>query len=184
MQSIELVLIGVSLVLATAVVKLVEGLYQAATSERSYWIPIVLMLGTLIYAINFLWYFNNDLSKTSQSYPAFVVSMMVAAVLMLRAHILVGTDPAKIEDWRAHFETIARRYFVVATLLSAMSIMVLMEEGSSNGLDAASAPFLMGMALCTTGAIFEQTWVRGAVSIINLILVIAAGYVLFTQGIL
>ena len=41
MQSIELVLIGVSLILATAVVKLVEGLYQAVTSERSYWIPSV-----------------------------------------------------------------------------------------------------------------------------------------------
>ncbi len=184
MQSIELVLIGVSLILATAVVKLVEGLYQAVTSERSYWIPIVLMLGTLLYAINFLWSFNNDLEKTSQNYPSFVLSMMVAAVLMLRAHILVGTDPATIEDWRAHYETVARRYFVVAALVSVMSIMVLIEEGSSNGFDAASAPFLMGIALSTTAAIFEQTWVRGGVAIISLILVMAAGYVLFTQGVL
>ena len=142
------------------------------------------MLSTLLYAINFLWSFNNDLGQTSQNYPAFVLSMMVAAVLLLRAHILVGPDPSRIEDWRVHFEKIARRYFVVAALLSVMSVMVLMEEGSSNGLDAASSPFWAGVALCSTGAIFEQTWVRGTVSIIMLILVIAAGYVLFTQGVL
>jgi len=184
MQSIELVLIGVSLILATAVVKLVEGIYQAVISEKSYWIPVVLMAGTLVYAVNFLWSFNNDLDKAAQNYPNFVLSIMVSAVLFLRAHILVGTDPARIPDWRVHFENIARQYFIVAALLSVMSIFVLVEDGSSNGFDAASAPFLFGVVLQLVGATFQQVWVRGTVAVISLLLVIMAGYVLFTQGML
>ncbi len=184
MQSVELVLIGVSLILATAVVKLVEGIYQASISEKPYWIPTVLMLGTLIYAVNFLWSFNNDLDKAVQNYPNFFLSIMVSAVLFLRAHILVGNDPASIPDWRTHWESIARRYFVVATLLSLMSVLVLVEDESSSGFDAVSAPFLVGAALMLAGAVFKQTWVRGTVAIITLFLVIAAGFVLFTQGML
>jgi len=184
MQSIELLLIGISLILATAVVKLVEGIYQAAISKKTYWIPIVLMTGTLIYAVNFLWSFNNELDKAEQNYQNFVLSIMVAAVLFLRAHILVGTDPARIPDWRVHYETVARQFFVVASLLSAMSILVLVEDGSSSGFDAVSAPFLFGGTLMLVAAVFEQTWVRGTVAIINLLLVIVAGYALFTQGML
>jgi hypothetical protein len=184
MQSIELVLIGVSLILATAVVKLVEGIYQAAICKNSYWIPIVLMAGTLIYAVNFLWSFNNELDKAEQTYPNFVLSIMVAIVLFLRAHILVGTDPAAVQDWRVHYETTARQFFIVASLLSLMSILVLVEDGSSSGFDAASAPFLFGVALSLVGAVFEQAWVRGTVAIISLLLVMVAGYVLFTQGML
>jgi hypothetical protein len=184
MQSIELVLIGVSLILATAVVKLVEGIYQAAISKSSYWIPVVLMACTLVYAVNFLWSFNNDLDKAAQNYPNFVLSIMVSAVLFLRAHILVGTDPARIPDWRVHYESIARQYFIVAALLSLMSIFVLVEDGSSSGFDAASAPFLFGIALQLVGAIFKQTWVRGTVALISWLLVMVAGYVLFTQDML
>jgi hypothetical protein len=184
MQSIELVLIGVSLILATAVVKLVEGIYQAAISKNSYWVPIALMVSTLLYAVNFLWSFNNDLEKAEQNYPNFVFNILVSAVLFLRAHILVGTDPAGIPDWRVHFETFARRYFIVAAILSVMSILILVNEGSSSGFDKASAPFLLGIALMLVGAVFEQTRVREIVAIINLLLVTVAGYVLFTQGIL
>ena len=184
MESIELVLIGISLILSTAVVKLVEGIYQAAISERSYWIPIVLMLSTLLYAVNFLWSFNNDLDKSGESYPHFLLSITASAVIFLRAHILVGPDPAGTTDWRVHFETIARPYFLVAALLSLMSIFVLMAEGTSSGFDAASAPFLFGIALLLVGAVFEQTWVRGTVAAISLLLVIVAGYALFTQGLL
>ena len=38
--------------------------------------------------------------------------------------------------------------------------------------------------LMLVAAVFEQTWVRGTVAIINLLLVIVAGYALFTQGML
>jgi hypothetical protein len=65
-----------------------------------------------------------------------------------------------------------------------MSILVLVEDGSSSGFDAVSAPFLFGGTLMLVAAVFEQTWVRGTVAIINLLLVIVAGYALFTQGML
>ena len=62
MSQAELLLIGVTMILATGLVRCIDGLYHATTSKQRYWIPQVLLWSTFIYGVNFLWAFKDNLS--------------------------------------------------------------------------------------------------------------------------
>ena len=115
MSESELLMIGIGMVLAAGLVKCVEGLYHATTSQHRYWIPQVLLWSTLIYSVVFLWAYKDNLSD-QPSFIFYASSIAVAATFVLRAHILATNDAAQIEDWADHFDKTARPYFVVAGL--------------------------------------------------------------------
>ena len=183
MSEAELLLIGMTMVLATGLVRCVDGLYHAMMSPRRYWIPQVLLWSTFIYGANFLWAYKNNLSE-DPSYALYASTIAIAATFVLRAHILATNDPELVEDWADHFDKSARPYFVVAFLTSVCSLLAAWSSNDSTGFDAQSIPFWLGAGLNATGAISRKIWVRGTVAVTHLILVILGSYLLFSNDLI
>jgi hypothetical protein len=181
MSEIELLMIGVSMILAAGIVRCLEGLYHATISPQRYWIPQVLLWSTFIYGVNFLWAFKNNLSDENPSYIFYAGSILLASTFVLRTHVLATKDASQVQDWRRHFEETARPYFVFAVLTSFFSLVVLWAADESSGIDAVSIPFWLGMALNATGAIFKANRVRSVVAVIHVTLVVVASLILFTN---
>ena len=179
MSEAELLMIGISMILAAALVRCLEGLYHATTSQQRYWIPQVLLWSTFIYGVNFLWAYKDNLTD-SPSFTYYASSLAVASSFVLRAHILATKDAAQIEDWADHFDKTARPYFVVALLTSLSTLVVAWSSNESTGFDAASIPFWLGAGLSAIGAVFEKVWVRGTVAVTHLTLVVFGSYILFS----
>jgi hypothetical protein len=183
-SEIELLMIGFTMILATGMVRCLEGIYHGMTSPQRYWIPQVLLWSTFIYGFNFLWGFKNNLSDPSPVYSFYASSIIAASAFFMRAHILATKDAGQVEDWPRHFQDSARPFFIASILGTSSTIMILRSTGESTGFDAVSVPFWLGIGLNSIGAIFEKTWVRGAVAIMLLILVILASYILFTNDLI
>ncbi len=181
MSEIELLMIGFTMVLATGLVRCLEGLYHATTSRHSYWIPQVLLWSTFIYGVSFLWAFRDNLSDPTPTYIFYASSISFASLFFLRTHILATKDAAQVKDWVLHFQETARPYFIFAALTSLSSIVAAWSARESTGFDAVSIPFWLGVVLNATGAIFDKTWIRGAVAVILLMLVVIGSIVLFTN---
>ena len=181
MSEIELLMIGFTMILATALVRCLEGLYHATMSPQSYWIPQVLLWSTFFYGLSFLWSYRNNLSDPTPSYIFYASSISFASLYFLRTHILATKDAAQVKDWVLHFQETARPYFVFAALTSLSSIVAAWSTEESTGFDAVSIPFWLGVVFNATGAIFDNTWIRGVLAVILLILVVIGSYVLFTN---
>jgi di/tricarboxylate transporter len=82
MSESELLLIGISMILASGLVKCVEGLYHAATSKQRYWMPQVMLLYTFIFMVHFLWTFKDNLSE-NPSYVFYMSAMVAASTFVL-----------------------------------------------------------------------------------------------------
>ncbi len=174
-------MIGFTMILATGLVRCLEGLYHAMMSPQSYWIPQVLLWSTFLYGVSFLWSFMDNLSDPTPSYLFYASSISFASLFFLRAHILATKDAAQVKDWLLHFQESARPYFAIAALTSLSSIATARFAGESTGFDAVSIPFWLAVVLNATGAIFDNTWFRGVVAVINIMTVVIASYVLFTN---
>lgn len=183
-SEIELLMIGFTMILATGMVRCLEGIYHGMTSPERYWIPQVLLWTTFIYAFNFLWAFKDNLSDPSPSYTFYAASIAAASAFFMRAHILATKDAAQIKDWTRHFQDSARPFFLVSILATLSNIMIMRSSGESTGFDLVSVPFWLGIGLNLIGAICERTWVRGTVAVMLLILVVLASYILFANDLI
>lgn len=180
MSEAELLLVAVGMILATGLIRCVDGIYYATTSHNPYWLPQVLLWSTFIYGVNFLWGFKNDLS-VSPTYMMYVSSIAVSSTFVLRARIMASGNAEQIEDWADHFDKTARPYFILAFVTSLSAIALGLANGDSTGVDATSIPFWIGAGLNAIGAISGKTWVRGIVAVTHLTLVILASYILFSN---
>ena len=166
------------MILATGVIRCVDGIYYATISQNRYWIPQVLLWSTFIYGVNFLWAFKNDLS-VNPTYMVYVSSIVVRSTFVIRARILVSNNAEQIEDWADHFDKTARPYFILAFLISISSIVLTANNGDTAGFDATSIPFWIGAGLNAMGAISRKVWIRGTVAVTHLTIVILASHILF-----
>ena len=180
MSEAELLLIAVGMILATGLIRCVDGLYYATISQHRYWIPQVLLWSTFIYGVNFLWGFKNDLSG-NPTYLMYVSAIGVCVTFVLRARILASSNAEQIEDWADHFDKAARPYFFFAFLTSMLAIVFGIANGDSTGFDAVSIPFWIGAGLNSIGAISRKVWVRGTVAVTHLTVVMLGSYVLFSK---
>ena len=183
MSESELLLIGISLMLATALVRCVDGLYHATISKKGYWIPQVLLWTCFFYFSHFLWSFKDNLSE-NPSYIFYMSSLIVSSTFILRVHILTSSNPEKIDNWEDHFKGSARPYFVLSIVSSIFAIVGLRAANESTGFDLVSVPFWFAVLLNLTGAISEKAGVRGTVAITHFTLVILGGYILFSRDLL
>ena len=166
MSEMELLLIGLTMILATGMVRCLEGIYHSMRSPQRFWMPEVLLWVTFIYGLSFLWSYRNDLSILSPSYPLYAGSILAASAFFLRAHILATKDAARVKDWVIHFHDSARSYFLVSILGTLSTILARIANGDTTGYDAVAIPFWMAIGINAMGAIFEKTWVRGTVVIL------------------
>lgn len=180
MSESELLLIGISMVLATGLVKCVEGLYHATKSQQRHWMPQVMLSTSFIYGVNFLWAYKDNLQE-NPPYIFYASSIALASTFFLRAHILATDSAAQIEDWGTHFHQIARPYFAVASITSLLSLTALWSNNESTGFDTQSIPFWVGIGLHAAGALSRKVSVWCTVGVASLLLQVIGSYLLFTN---
>lgn len=183
MSESELLLIGISMVLAAGLVKCAVGLYHATTSPNSYWMPQVLLWTTFFYGVNFLWAYKDNLAE-NPTYIFYAASIAGATTFVLRAHIIATNHAEQISDWAEHFNQTARHYFVVSIFTSLLSLVSLWSSRETSGFDVASIPFWVGVVLNTIAAISEKLSVRGTITVLQLFMQVAGGYLLFANDLL
>lgn len=183
MSESELLLIGISMVLAAGLVKCAIGLYHATISPNRYWMPQVLLWTTFFYGVNFLWAYKDNLAE-NPSYIFYAASIAGATTFVLRAHIMASNNAELVEDWLEHFNKTARHYFVVSIFTSMLSLVSLWSSRETNGFDTASIPFWFGAGLNAIGAISTKLSVRGTITILQLIMQVVGGYLLFANNLL
>jgi hypothetical protein len=108
MSESELLMIGISMILAAGLVKCVEGLYHATTSQQRYWIPKVLLWSTFVLRAHILttkdaaqiedWADHFDKSAR----PYFVVALMSSLLMLVTTwsnNESTGFDNTSIPFW-------------------------------------------------------------------------------------
>jgi len=180
MSESELLLIGISMVLATGLVKCVEGLYHAIKSQQRHWVPPVLLSTTFIYGVNFLWAYKDNLVE-NPSYIFYASSIALASTFFLRAHILATDSAAQVKDWGDHLHKAARPYFTAASMTSLLSLIALWSNGESTGFDVQSIPFWLGFGLHAAGGVSKKVLVWSTVGGASLLLQVVGSYLLFTN---
>ena len=130
MTLFEYLTAAVSIVLALAVVRLVEGLRPALDSERRYWVHWGWVVSKLVSCLIFWWNLWAFREGVTWNFPYFAFVFIGPIILYMQASALVPQNPASIPSWRDHFLRTHRSFYVAnALLLAHMMISPLLLVG-------------------------------------------------------
>ena len=123
MTLFEYLTAAVSIVLALAVVRLVEGLRPAFDSERRYWVHWGWVVGKIVSCLSFWWNLWAGREGVDWNFPLFAFVFVGPIILYMQASVLVPQNPANVPSWHEHFLSTHRSfYFANALLLLHMII--------------------------------------------------------------
>ena len=128
MTLFEYLAIAISLAFSFAAMRLVGGLPYAAQPGRRYWVHLVLVCVSLVAAVNVFWIFWSY-RDSSWTLPRFWLALSVPGLMYYCACTLIPENASAVADWRSHYYSVRRRYFVGLTvwsvlILSAATIML------------------------------------------------------------
>ena len=114
MTFFEYITVAVSIVLALAVARTVDGVRSAFSRDRRYWLHAAWVVVKLTNPITFWWsiWRYRDLPWDILS---FTLVLAWPVVLYLQVTSLVSRQPELVSDWRAHFYD-QRRWFFGANI--------------------------------------------------------------------
>lgn len=147
MTFFEYALIPVSMLLALAVARILDGLYDEIRSEGRYWVHLVYLV---VVGLNVLQFLDGAWSSTPQIeasrdsvLPAILLGSTVPGLLVLQAYALTTARPDTIEDWRAHFYAIRRPFFLLNGLRGAflLTTIVVFRAEAPGPLETAQIAF-------------------------------------------
>jgi hypothetical protein len=130
MTQFEFVGVGVSIVIALAVARLLEGARDAFDPQRRYWIHCLWLINKLMNTMLLYWGGWVYKGVTSWNFLEYIILLGAPAVVFLQAHALVTPYPDKVKDWSEHFWGIRRMFFgcnVFLITFSAITIYVVAE---------------------------------------------------------
>jgi len=93
----EFLLVGVSMILAAALVRSIEGAYPLWRSPGRSWLAALFVYHTLAHAITYFVTLLDNL-QAEASVALVVISMTMASLHFLRSHIIATAQPAGIDD--------------------------------------------------------------------------------------
>ena len=181
MTLFEYLTAAVSIVLALAVVRLVEGLRPAFAPERRYWVHWGWVIGKIMSCLTFWWILWGVHGQVDWNFPYFAFVFIGPIIIYVQASILVPQN-SNVASWREYFLSVHRPFYVaqVLYLLHMVAIPRLTNEGSI----AASTPMAFiivgfGMLASVVGAIFAGVRVQQGVALILFVFVALGGVILF-----
>jgi hypothetical protein len=113
----EFLTAAVSIVLALAVVRLVEGLRPAVESEGRYWVHWGWVVGKVVSCLIFWWNLWAAREGVAWNFLSFAFVFIGPIILYMQASVLVPQNPASIPSWREHFLSIHRSFYIANALL-------------------------------------------------------------------
>ena len=119
MSEFEFLFTGISIVLALAVARLLEGLRDCFDRTRRFWIHYLWVVNRLMVALASFWSLFDDRGRTDMSFLLFQSLVTAPAILFLQASALITAHPEAVPDWNDHFWTV-RRWFFGSNLLMSL----------------------------------------------------------------
>ena len=129
MSEIEFILIGISMVLAIALGKLVEGVVELSGDKSRYWLHCGWVLSRIIAVILYFWTFRAAVSgevDVDWTFGAFLVAMAGPVTTLMQAHLLLTRNTESFPDWQTHFYSIRRRFFLFGVIQQLTNILALL----------------------------------------------------------
>ena len=117
MTLFEYLTVAVSIVLALAVVRLVEGLRPAVNSEGRYWVHWGWVVGKIVSCLIFWWNLWAFREGVTWNFPSFAFVFLGPIILYMQASVLVPQTSAGVVSWREHFLSIHRSFYAANALL-------------------------------------------------------------------
>lgn len=180
MELFEYVAVTVSIVLALAITRVIDGLPHAFEPGRRYWVHASLLVANLLSIVMF-WWAAWSYGDAAWTFPRFVLLLAAPVLLYSLAATLLPGDPKAVESWRDHFDRVYRRYFL---LMALYSVVLAMLTSLLIGMPLDHPVRLFQLVVFTTAAI-GTAWgnpkYHGAVAVIYLVILGVGGIGLFSE---
>jgi hypothetical protein len=158
---------GVTIVLALAIARLLEGLRDTFDRDRRFWIHYLWVVNRLALALGLFWAAFDARDRADQDFVFFLTVAMPPAVMVLQANALVTPQAATIEDWKAHFWCVRRWFFGCHGFLA----VALLLSSSSNAAEAMRPLLAIGLLVSVVGYMSSNERIHGLLAVIDLSIV-------------
>jgi hypothetical protein len=155
MSELEFILIGVSMVLAIALGKLLEGVVDISGDPSRYWVHSGWVLSRLMGVVLYFWVFRAAVigqMGIEWTFGKFFLAMGGPVTTFMQAHLLLAIDRNVSKDWRSHFYSVRRRFFLFAIVQQAVNI----ENSITFDIPASAPAFLLLMVLSIAGIVWSN----------------------------
>lgn len=120
MTLFEYLTAGFVLILSFAVVRGLSGFPHVLDQKSRYWVHLGWLVFALLTCLIGFWAFFSY-RDANWTLPRFALILAIPAVLFVYNSILVPSDPAGVDSWRAHYYSV-RKMFCITGLLTVFLI--------------------------------------------------------------
>jgi hypothetical protein len=156
----EIVFTGVTIILALAIARLLEGLRDVFDRTRRYWIHYLWVVNRLAFAVSFFWMGFSARVRSDHDFVSFLLIAASPVAIFLQANALVTPHPGMITDWKAHFWSIRRWLFGANMVLVLAMSASLIERGAALSVGV-YAPITVGCLISVVGYASTSERVHG-----------------------
>lgn len=165
MSDFEFIFSGITIVLALAVARLLEGLRDVFDRRRRFWIHYLWVVNRLLYTLAIFWAGFSARDRTGHTFLSFLALITPPAVVFIQANALITPQPSSVVDWKNHFWSI-RRWFFAANMFLAVGVFAGITL--SAGADASGyryGPVAAGLLLSIVGFRSSSERVHGVLAV-------------------
>ncbi len=132
MTLFEYISVAISIVLALAIARTIDGLRSSLATDRRYWVHAAWVAVKLTNPITFWWAIWGYRDVATWNIVSFILVVAWPVVLYLQVTGLVTRQPELITDWRVHFYSQRRWFFGtnICLVLLAMGLAQLLSESA------------------------------------------------------
>ena len=172
MTLFEYITVAISLVLALAIARTVDGVRSSLASDRRYWVHSTWVAIKLTNPMTFWWLIWRYRDLETWNLASFMLVLAWPVVLYLQVTGLVTRQPESITDWRAHFYS-QRRWFFGTNIGLTLIGFAIPQLLTGNPLGV--VPRLIVLTLSILGFATDNTKVHGLI-VISIAITVVLGY--------
>ena len=170
MSEFEYFFTGISIVLALAVARLLEGLRDTFEPARRFWIHSLWVVDRMLVLLAVFWSLFDNRAQTNLTFAMFLGLASSPAILFLQANALVTSRPDAVASWRDHFFGVRRWFFASNMLLAVTAHLVWLSIEPDEALQAPSLVYsLAGLLLSTVGYTNANERVHGILVVVSVV---------------
>jgi hypothetical protein len=172
----EYITVAISLVLALAIARTVDGVRSSLASDRRYWVHAAWVAIKLTNPMTFWWLIWRYRDVETWNLAAFMLVLAWPVFLYLQVTGLVTRQPEFITDWRAHFYSQRKWFFGtnIGLALIGLALPQLLTGNAGSG-PLGIGPRLIVLTLSIVGFSTDNTKVQGLI-VIGIAITVVLGY--------
>jgi hypothetical protein len=168
---------AISIVLALAVARTVDGLRSSIEPGRRYWVHATWVILKLMEAPSFWWGMWGYRDASTWNIVSFTLALALPLILYLQVTGLVGRQPELVSDWRRHFNE-QRKWFFGTNICLGVVVFGLQATLSVVPADLPSAILNIGVLIAV---IFSVVGIASENPKVHAVIVVVAA-INFTLG--